>query len=455
MTEAAPSVELPADFVFGTATAAYQIEGAVTEDGRGPTVWDTFSHTAGKIERGENGDVACDHYHRSAEDAVLMGELGHDAYRFSIAWSRIQPDGTGAPNPTGLDFYSRLVDDLLTAGVKPAVTLFHWDTPQALEDDGGWLNRDITERFAEYASIVAERLGDRVSMWMPLNEPFVHSLLGHALGLHAPGKALGAGVFPVIHHLLLGHGLATQAIRAASPGPTDVGIAQHLALAHPATDDPADAAAATAMQTLHVDVFTDPILRGSYPDLDDVLRGVDLSCVCDGDLATIAVPLDWFGVNYYTADYVTAAPPDFPATFIPTDPPAPGPRTAMGWEINPSGLTDVLVHLQDRYGADLPPIYITESGVAFDDEPDETGYVQDDDRISYLAAHLGAVRDAIDAAVDVRGYFVWSLMDNFEWAEGFRPRFGLVRVDYDTQRRTPKASARWYRDLAAAHRARR
>jgi len=449
---AVPAPELPGGFVFGTATASYQIEGAVAEDGRGPTVWDTFSHTPGRIERGEHGDVACDHYHRYADDVALMADLGHDAYRFSIAWSRIQAEGSGAPNPKGLDFYSRLVDELLAHGIRPSVTLFHWDTPQALEDAGGWLNRDTTERFAEYASIVAGHLGDRVSMWMPLNEPFVHSLLGHALGIHAPGKVLGAGVFPVIHHLLLGHGLATQAIRSSAPGPTEVGIAQHLALAHPATDDPADAAAATAMQTLHVEVFTDPVLRGRYPDLDTVFRELDTSAIHAADLATIAQPLDWFGVNYYTADYVQAAPPDFPATFVPTDPPTPGPRTAMGWEINPGGLTDVLVHLRDRYGDDLPPVYITESGVAFDDRPDEAGFVQDDDRIAYLAAHLGAVRDAIDAGVDVRGYFTWSLMDNFEWAEGYRPRFGLVRVDYGTQQRTPKASALWYRDLAAAHR---
>ena len=449
-----PTVELPDGFVFGTATAAYQIEGAVDEDGRGPSVWDTFSHTPGRIERGETGDVACDHYHRSAADVALMGDLGLDAYRFSIAWSRIQPDGTGAPNQKGLDFYARLVDDLLAHDMEPAVTLFHWDHPQALEDRGGWQSRDMTEWFAEYAGIVADRLGDRVSMWMPLNEPFVDALLGHALGLHAPGLTLGQGVLPVIHHLLLGHGLAAQAIRAAASGDVRVGIAQHLAVAHPATDDPADEAAAHAMQTLHVQVFTDPLLRASYPDLDQVFPGVDTSAIRDGDLATIAQPLDWFGVNYYAADYVQAAPPDFPATFIPTDPPTSGPRTAMGWEINPAVLTDVLVHLGDRYGDDLPPVYITESGVAFDDAPDDAGFVQDDDRIAYLAGHLGAVRDAIDAGVDVRGYFVWSLMDNFEWAEGYRPRFGIVRVDYGTQQRTPKASALWYRDLAAAHRSR-
>ena len=292
-------------------------------------------------------------------------------------------------------------------------------------------------------------------MWMPLNEPFVHSLLGHALGIHAPGKALGAGVFPVIHHLLLGHGLATQAIRSSAPGPTEVGIAQHLALAHPATDDPADTAAAEAMQTLHVEVFTDPVFRGRYPDLDTVFRELDTSAIRDGDLATIAQPLDWFGVNYYTADYVQAAPPDFPATFVPTDPPTPGLARRWGGRSTPaasptsSSTSASGTATTCRRSTSPSPAWPSTT------PPTTTGFVQDDDRIAYLAAHLARrARRRSTPGVDVRGYFAWSFMDNFEWAEGYRPRFGLVRVDYDTQQRTPKASALWYRDLAAAHRTR-
>jgi beta-glucosidase len=443
----------PPGFTWGVATAAYQIEGAVAEGGRGPSIWDTFAHTPGKTKNGDTGDVACDHYHRYDEDVRLMADLGVSAYRFSIAWPRIQPQGGGPDNPAGLAFYDRLVDRLLAAGIDPVATLYHWDLPQALEDKGGWLNRETAYRFAEYAAIVGAALSDRVRLWITLNEPFVVAAVGYGLGTHAPGRRLLSGAFPVTHHLLLGHGLATAALRAA--GDVPVGITHTLSPTRPATDDPADADAARKLDGLHNRIYTDPVLLGRYPDdLAWLHDGADLSAIRDGDLATIGTKLDFLGVNYYYASTVRAATgPDHPAGLELTPPPG-VPLTDFGWPVLPDGMHGLLVGLRDTYGPALPPIYITENGAAYADVLGPDDQVSDVDRIGYLDAHLRAVRRAMDAGVDVRGYFCWSLMDNFEWAEGYSKRFGLVYVDYPTQRRIPKQSYGWYRAVAAAGRAR-
>ncbi|MEU8248029.1 GH1 family beta-glucosidase [Nonomuraea sp. NPDC048916] len=422
-------------FLWGTATAAYQIEGAVSEDGRGVSIWDTFAHEPGRVRDGHTGDVACDHYHRWREDLELMTELGVNAYRFSIAWPRIQPDGTGAANSAGLDFYERLVDELLAADITPVPTLFHWDLPQALEDRGGWLNRDTSGCFAEYAGVVAERLADRVPMWITLNEPFVHMAFGYAMGVHAPGRALLLDALPVAHHQLLGHGLAVQALRAAGAG--QVLITNNCTPVWPASGSKEDLAAADAYDTLHNRLFNDPILLGAYPDLSAYGAEVE---VRDGDLATISAPLDGLGVNYYNPTRI-AAPTADGLPF--TDAGVTGyPTTAFGWPVVPDGLRELLTGLAHRYGAALPPVYVTENGCSQPDELTPAG-VDDQERIAYLDGHIDAVRRARQEGVDVRGYFVWSLLDNFEWAEGYHQRFGLVHVDFDTQRRTPKASYHW------------
>lgn len=441
----------PDGFRWGVATAAYQIEGAVAEDGRGDSVWDTFCRKPGAIRDGHTGDVACDHYHRWPEDVALMAELGIDTYRLSIAWPRIQPPGSGEPNKAGLDFYDRLTDGLLARGITPLPTLFHWDLPQPLEDAGGWLARDTAYRFAEYAGLVAARLADRIPMWITLNEPFVVTAFAYALGIHAPGKTLMLGALPTAHHQLLGHGLAAQALRAA--GARQVAIANNCAPAWPASDSPADLAAAAAYDTLHNRVFNDPLLLGSYPDLSAFGVGPEgLDCVQDGDLAVIAAPLDALGINYYAPTRVSALP-DSPLPFQLE--PIPGyPVTAFGWPVIPAGLTELLTLLRDRYGDRLPPVYITENGCSVADEPDADGAIDDQPRIRFLDEHIRAVASAITAGVDVRGYLTWSLMDNFEWAEGYNQRFGLVYLDFATQRRTPKASFAWYRDLIAGQQGR-
>jgi len=439
----------PADFAWGVATSAYQIEGAVTEDGRGESVWDVFCRKPGAIRDGHTGDVAADHYHRWATDVRLMADLGLTAYRLSIAWPRIQPDGKGPANKAGLDFYDRLTDALLGRGITPVPTLFHWDLPQPLQDeDGGWLSRDTAQRFADYATLAAERLADRIPMWITLNEPFVVMAFGYALGIHAPGLELMLGALPVAHHQLLGHGLAASALRSA--GVARVAIANNHSPAWPATDDPADVAAARAYDTLHNRLFADPLLLGSYPDLSAFGVG-GMDCVLDGDLEVISAPLDALGVNYYSPTRLSALPgSELPFRMEPI----PGyPVTAFGWPVIPAGLTEVLTMLAGRYGDRLPPVYITENGCSLRDEVAADGTVDDQPRIGYLEGHLRALHDAMTACVDVRGYFCWSLMDNFEWGEGYNQRFGLVHVDFDTQRRTPKASFGWYRDLIAAQRA--
>jgi beta-glucosidase len=448
MTELAMP-RFPDGFSWGAATAAYQIEGAVAEDGRGDSIWDTFCRRPGVIRNGDTGDVAVDHYHRWPEDIALMAELGVDAYRFSIAWPRIQPPGTGPGNKAGLDFYDRLTDELLARGIAPLPTLYHWDLPQPLEDAGGWLARDTAYRFADYAALAAARLADRIPLWITLNEPFVVTAFGYALGIHAPGSTLMLGALPTAHHQLLGHGLATVALRAA--GAQQVAITNNCSPVWPASQSPADLAAAAAYDTLHNRLFNDPVLLGAYPDLSAFGVGEEgLDCVRDGDIELISSPLDALGINYYNPTRISARP-DSPLPFQLE--PIPGyPTTAFGWPVVPAALTELLTQFLDRYGDRLPPVYITENGCSVTDEPDAAGVIDDQPRIRYLDGHIRAIGDAITAGVDVRGYLTWTLMDNFEWTEGYDQRFGLVHVDFATQRRTPRTSFGWYRDLIAAQR---
>ena len=432
--------QLPEGFVFGTSTASYQIEGAWDEDGKGPSIWDTFTAEPGRIKDGSSGRVACDHYHRFAEDVALMNELGAGAYRFSIGWPRIQPEGQGPANERGLDFYDRLVDELVGSGIEPMATLYHWDLPQALQTPssggaGGWESRASAERFGEYAALCAERLADRVAKWVPVNEPNVVTMVGHGIGEHAPGRRLGFDALPVAHHLNLAHGLAAQALRANGAG--QVGTATNHAPVWAASDKPEDVAAADLFDSLWNRLFADPMLLGHYPDgFADVLP------VHDGDLETIRQPLDFYGFNYYNPMRIAAAPENADVPFEQRD--IPGyPRTDFGWPIIPDGLRQVIGQLGERYPG-IAPLYVTENGCSYGMGPDEHGVVDDQPRIDYLDSHLRAVGDAIADGADVRGYYCWSLMDNFEWAEGYTQRFGLVHVDYDTLVRTPKRSFAWF-----------
>ena len=449
-------VAFPPDFLWGAATAAYQIEGGATEGGRTPSIWDTFSRTPGKVQGGDTGDVACDHYHRVADDVKLMAGLGLKSYRFSLSWPRLQPDGKGSGNEAGLDFYSRLVDDLLAHGIEPWVTLYHWDLPQALEDAGGWPVRDTAGRFAEYAEIAHRALGDRVRYWTTLNEPWCSAFLGYGSGVHAPGRNDGADALRAAHHLMLGHGLAVQAMRAAQPD-HGLGITLNLYAISPQTDSDADADAARRIDGLANRIFLDPVLRGQYPAdvVEDVREVTDFGHVRDGDLATISAPLSVLGINYYSR-YVVAAPDGESAEPYWRSPSNwPGsenvrfgdrglPVTDMNWEIDAPGLVEVL----DRVHREYPPIpiYVTENGSAFVDTVVD-GQVDDPDRVAYFDAHLRACSDAIEAGVPLRGYFAWSLLDNFEWAWGYSKRFGMVYVDYDSQVRIPKSSAKWYSEV--------
>lgn len=466
--------EFPADFLFGAATAAYQIEGAAFEDGRTASIWDAFSRIPGAVVGGDSGDTACEHYHRYRDDVALMKSLGLQTYRFSTSWSRVRPDG-GAVNRAGVDFYSRLVDELLGADILPWLTLYHWDMPQALEDAGGWTNRDTTARFVEYAATMHDALGDRVNVWTTLNEPWCASFLSYTGGEHAPGRQSIADGLLASHHLLLAHGQAIRELRGRDAG-LDLGITLNHTVADPA--DPQNAGDADAARRVDGQFnrwFLDPIHRGSYPaDIVEDIRAVDADAVArfeaaihDGDLRTISQPIDTQGVNYYHGDLVAGDAPQHPpvsgapTTTRPTRSPYPSgdgihsverglPRTAQNWEIQPEGLTRLLRRVSDDYTAERSvKLYVTENGAAFDDEAAADGRVHDADRVAYVRAHLGAVLDAADAGVDVRGFFYWSLMDNFEWAWGYDKRFGIVRVDYDTQERTVKDSGREYARIIA------
>ncbi|MCD2443352.1 beta-glucosidase [Agromyces sp. SYSU K20354] len=437
-------------FRWGAATAAFQIEGSTGADGRGSSIWDTFSQTPGRILEGATAGIAADSYRRYADDIALLSELGVTDYRFSISWTRVQPDGTGPANGPGLDYYERVVDGLLGAGIAPLPTLFHWDLPQALEDAGGWLARDTATRFADYVALVLDRLGDRVHRWITLNEPAMMTLQGYALGTQAPGRALMMGALPTAHHQLLAHGLAVSAIRANSTA--EVGITNNHTLVVPASDAPGDQLAAAAFDLVYNRIFADPVLAGAYPDLSAF--GIDgFPGVQPGDLELIAAPLDFYGVNFYNPTRVAAASAgsEFAAAGLPFEPAdfVDVPVTGFGWPIVPSAFADVLVGLQDDYGDRLPPIVITENGASFPDVVVD-GAVHDVERIAYLDAHLSAVRHAVELGVDVRGYFVWSLIDNFEWAEGYTQRFGLVHIDFDSGERTRKDSFDWYRGVIAA-----
>lgn len=454
-------------FVWGAATASYQIEGAAWEDGRGPCIWDTFARTPGKVRDGHDGDVAADHYHRYREDVAIMRELGLDAYRFSVAWPRIQPTGSGPVNQAGLDFYSRLVDELLWAGIDPVLTLYHWDLPQALEDAGGWPERDTALRFADYAAIVAGALGDRVRIWTTLNEPWCSAYLGYGSGVHAPGRTEPAAALAAVHHLNLAHGLGAGAIREAVGPHATVSLTLNLHVARPASEDPADLEAARRIDALANRAFLEPVLDGAYPAdlITDTASVTDWAFVRDGDLATTGAGVDVLGVNYYSTQRVRAVPPgaersmadghgaSAASPWIAADTveflPQPGPTTAMGWNIDPSGMTELLLGLARRY-PDLP-LMVTENGAAFDDEVSPDGRVHDPRRVSYLHDHIDAVGVAMDAGADVRGYFVWSLMDNFEWAYGYHRRFGILRVAEPDRERVWKDSAHWYRRLVATH----
>ncbi|MEY9968679.1 beta-glucosidase [Streptacidiphilus sp. MAP12-16] len=466
-------LHFPTGFLWGAATAAYQIEGAAAEGGRTPSIWDTYSHTPGRVRNGDTGDTAADHYHRYRDDVALMAQLELKAYRFSVSWSRVQPTGRGPAVERGLDFYRRLADELLEAGITPVATLYHWDLPQELEDAGGWPVRDTAERFGEYAALMGEALGDRVRYWTTLNEPWCSAFLGYGSGVHAPGRTDPADALRAAHHLNLGHGRAVAALRSVlptagahgagqGPGP-QLSVTLNLHEVRSLSQNPADLDAARRIDAVGNRVFTGPILDGEYPqdlradtahlvDWDDLVR--------HGDLAAISAPIDLLGINYYTPTLVSAwsGPPaaehsrsdghgssdhsPWPGSENVVFHLPPGERTAMNWSIDPSGLYDLLTRIAREHPR--MPLIVTENGAAFDDYVSPEGEVRDPERIAYVHAHLAAIHAALADGVDVRGYFLWSLMDNFEWAYGYGKRFGAVYVDYSTQRRIPKSSAHWY-----------
>jgi beta-glucosidase len=455
----------PEGFLWGAATAAYQIEGAVTEGGRGPSIWDTFSHTPGRTFNGDNGDVACQHYKFVEEDLDLMKRLGLRAYRFSIAWPRVQPDGKGPANQAGLDFYRRLVAGVRERGMVPVATLYHWDLPQTLEDVGGWTVRDTTDRFAEYTQIAVDALADDVGMWITLNEPWCSAFLGYGVGVHAPGRAdLGLATLAT-HNLLLAHAKGTEVLRRSTNAP--VGISLNLASRIPASDDELDIAAARREDGVLNRLYLGPLFKGEYPE--DMLQlaeaqGAAFDAVEAGDLAAISRPIDFLGINYYNTvvfadpgrlkqarDAGYSVPPEGhagPLATVGVGRPQLE-RTAADWEVDPKGLTDTLVRVRDEYTN--IPLYVTENGAAQHDYAGPDGAVHDPGRVRYLDQHIQAAKNAVDSGVDLRGYFVWSLLDNFEWSMGYSMRFGLVWVDYPTGKRTPKDSYNWYRNVIAAN----
>jgi len=455
---------MPDGFVMGVASAAFQVEGAIREDGRGESTWDTFMAQPGRISDGSDASIATDQYHRFPEDIALMSELGVDSYRFSLGWPRIQPGGRGGANRAGIDHYDRLLDALLAAGITPMVTLFHWDMPEPLQHAGGWMARDTASRFADYALLAGEAFGDRVDKWITLNEPTTVTLNGYALGVHAPGATLMFDALTAAHHQLLGHGLAVQALRSTGVA-GGIGITNVHSPVEPARDTIKDRAFAHVFDLLHNRIFADPVLLGRYPKFPFLARKQfrPLIEVDDADLKTIAQPLDFYGLNYYMPTRIASGPPADNST--PDGAESAGmsqlpfhlakypeyPTTGFGWPIAPDSLGVTLRDYAARYGDRLPPVYITEGGASFVDVPGDDGYVDDAGRTSYLADHL-AVAFAGAPGVDVRGYYVWTLTDNWEWAAGFRERFGLVRVDYDTLARTPKRSYRWLQQLIRSRR---
>ncbi|MER5739600.1 GH1 family beta-glucosidase [Streptomyces sp. NPDC002262] len=452
--ESSATLRFPEGFRWGTATAAYQIEGAATEDGRTPSIWDTFSRTPGKVRNGDTGDIAADHYHRVREDVALMRELGVTDYRFSVAWPRVQPTGRGPALQKGLDFYRRLCDELRESGIRPVATLYHWDLPQELEDAGGWPRRETAERFAEYAGIVAGGLGDRVATWTTLNEPWCAAFLGYGNGVHAPGRTADADALRAAHHLNLAHGLAVAALREGLPAGAEVSLTLNLHVVRALTESAEDRDAARRIDAVANRIFLDPVFRGRLPEdlVRDTAGVTDWGFVRDGDLAAISAPIDSLGLNYYSPTVVAAGSSESPSPWAGAERhvrflPAPGPRTAMDWPVDADGLYELLTRLRDE----LPdvPLVITENGAAYDDYADPSGQVRDPERVAYLHGHLAAVRRAIEDGADVRGYFLWSLLDNFEWAFGYSKRFGIVHVDFASQRRTPKDSARWYAEVIA------
>ncbi len=436
------SLSFPAGFAWGAATSAYQIEGAWDEAGKGESIWDRFSHRAGSIDTGETGDVACDHYHRWSQDVGLMKALGLGAYRFSISWPRILPDGRGPLNSTGLDFYSRLVDALLEAGIQPFATLYHWDLPQRLQDEGGWPARDIVPAFLQYAAVVSRSLGDRVKHWMTLNEPHISSMIGYLEGRHAPGHKDLQEALAAAHHLLLAHGMAVPVIRGNSRD-AEVGIALDYHPVTPASPSQADQAAARQTDGVINRWFLDPLAGRGYPD--DIRRayGNNLDRVLVGDMEAIAAHLDFVGLNYYSRNIVHSREGGRSSVRPSRE------RTAMGWEVYPEGMLETLSTVHSSYG--FPALYVTENGAAYPDAVGPDGQVDDPARIAFLRRHLEQVHTAISLGVSVRGYFVWSLLDNFEWSFGTSKRFGLVYVDFQTLRRIPKSSARWYEAVVRAN----
>jgi beta-glucosidase len=443
MAAGAAAAKPPARFIWGVSTSSYQIEGAAHEDGRGPSIWDTYCREPGRIANGDNGDIACDHYHRYSEDVGLMRELGVDAYRFSVAWPRVLPNGRGDVNEAGLAFYDRLIDALIAAGIEPWLCLYHWDLPQALGDLGGWTNRDCAQWFADYAALIGRRYGDRVKRYATFNEPSVFTLFGYCLGGSAPGLSDHTMLLRAIHHVNLAHGAAIDRLRASV---TDVslGAIHNCQPCRPAGSQAADRLAAQTLDAYWNGAFPDPQLLGRYPPL---LADMMAPHQQPGDLGRICRPLDWFGLNHYSPHYVVADAGK-PLGFRFAGPPAAVPRSAMGWPIEPQAFGETLLHVNARYRL---PIYVLENGIAVADAPNAKGEVKDEPRIDYLRGYTAAMFAAIDAGADVRGYFVWSLLDNFEWGSGYGQRFGLVYVDYPTQRRILKASFRWYAQLIKAY----
>ena len=451
----------PEGFLWGTATAAYQVEGAPDADGKGASIWDTFAHSPGKTVNGDTGDIACDHYHLVESDIDLMAELGLNAYRFSLSWPRIQPDGRGGINQAGLDYYRRVLDGLAGKGITPAVTLFHWDLPQALEDEGGWPERDTAFRFAEYVHAVAQALGDRATMWITLNEPSVSSFLGYALGTRAPGRTDIVDGVLACHHLLLGHGLAIDALRAAQAQHAEVGITLDPIPVEAHSGDAADVEAAERVDGFLNRWYLDALFRGAYPDdmLDIYARAGARDFLRNDDMRAISGEIDFLGINYYTKQRVirndgrsecaggaVTRPDAYPSVVRAAEVCDPAGSTPMGWAVRPEGLTEILLRVRDEY-RDIP-MYVTENGAAFHDYMGPDGEVHDPERIAYLDAHVRAAHDALAAGVDLRGYFVWTLLDNFEWADGYSRRFGLIYVHFPDQSRVFKDSAWWYSEVA-------